>query len=69
MVAGHQSGQYGATATRAPSMSIASVQSVSAMPSSRRHSGAMRKAGDGELDIGEVRGAGQLPGEVAGVGA
>jgi len=29
----------------------------------------MRKAADGELDTGEQRGAGQLPGEVAGVGA
>ena len=42
--AGHQSGQYSATATCALSISIASCQSSSAMPASSRHSGAIRLA-------------------------
>ena len=39
--AGHQSGQYSATATWAPSISIASCQASSAIPASSRHSGAI----------------------------
>jgi hypothetical protein len=42
--AGHQSGQYSATATWALSISIASYQASAATPASSRHSGAIRRA-------------------------
>ena len=50
-------------------MSMASCQSSSAIPASSRHSGAIRLAPIAKLMLRVVGGAGQLPGEVPGVGA
>ena len=67
--AGHQSGQYCATATSVPSISIAWCQSSSAMPDGAVQSRGDPLGADRERDLRVVGGAGQLPGEVPGIGA
>jgi len=69
VVAGHQSGQQSVTATWALVISIASARSSSVTVSSGRHSGAIRRAAMACFDVGERGGAGELPGDAAGVRA